>query len=236
MQAVTRASYILKTVSKAGQVSVTDLAQDLKVSVETIRRDLKDLDLKGELVRVHGGAMCKTYRDEGTSFNNRASSNINDKMHLVEQVVANIYEGSVIGLDASSSSWLVAQAMPDIQCTVVTNSINNINVLSGKRNITIISLGGYFSEKYKAFYGMLTKSTLSDMALDLCVISCSGFDEESGVWDSNEYNYEIKKTFINVSEKVILLADKSKYKKKSLLRICGLDEIDILISNATINR
>ncbi|EKA7353481.1 DeoR/GlpR transcriptional regulator, partial [Vibrio vulnificus] len=48
-------------------------------------------------------------------------------------------------------------------------------------------------------------------------------------------NYEIKKTFIEVSEKVILLADKSKYKKKSLLRICGLDEIDLLISNAAIN-
>ncbi|ELV8805441.1 DeoR/GlpR transcriptional regulator, partial [Vibrio vulnificus] len=57
----------------------------------------------------------------------------------------------------------------------------------------------------------------------------------TGVWDSNEYNYEIKKTFIEVSEKVILLADKSKYKKKSLLRICGLDEIDLLISNAAIN-
>ncbi len=53
------------------------------------------------------------------------------------------------------------------------------------------------------------------MALDLCVISCVGFDEQSGVWDSNEYNYEIKKTFIEVSEKVILLADKSKYKKRA---------------------
>ncbi|ELV8651921.1 DeoR/GlpR transcriptional regulator, partial [Vibrio vulnificus] len=113
--------------------------------------------------------------------------------------------------------------------------INNINVLCGKRNITIISLGGYFSEKYKAFYGMLAKNMLSEMALDLCVISCVGFDEDTGVWDSNEYNYEIKKTFIEVSEKVILLADKSKYKKKSLLRICGLDEIDLLISNAAIN-
>ncbi|HAS8171832.1 TPA: DeoR/GlpR transcriptional regulator [Vibrio vulnificus] len=235
MQAASRASFIIKTISKVGQVSVVDLSEELNVSVETIRRDLKELDKKGEVVRVHGGAICKEYRDEGTSFNNRASSNVTDKMHLVEQVISNVYEGSVIGLDASSSSWLVAQSLPDIQCTVVTNSINNINVLCGKRNITIISLGGYFSEKYKAFYGMLAKNMLSEMALDLCVISCVGFDEDTGVWDSNEYNYEIKKTFIEVSEKVILLADKSKYKKKSLLRICGLDEIDLLISNAEIN-
>lgn len=73
------------------------------------------------------------------------------------------------------------------------------------------------------------------MSLDVSVISCVGFDELSGVWDSNEYNYEIKKMFINVSEKVILLADKSKYKKKSLLKVCNFDEIDIVISNADVN-
>ncbi len=236
MQAATRASYILKVIAKVGQVSVVDLSEELKVSVETIRRDLKLLDKKGELVRVHGGAVGKQYQDEGTSFNNRACSNIDDKKHLVDQVISNIYEGSVIGLDASSSSWLVAQSMPNIRCTVVTNSINNINVLCGKQNISIISLGGYFSEKYKAFYGMIARNTLSEMALDLCVISCVGFDEHSGVWDSNEYNYEIKKTFIDVSDKVILLADKSKYKKKGLLRICGLDEINLVISNASISK
>ena len=215
MKSISRINYILNVVGKSGKASVTDLANDLDVSVETIRRDLKVLDKKGDLIRVHGGAICKNYKDEGTSFNNRASCNVSDKMDLVDQVISNIYEGSVIGLDASSSSWLVAQALPNIRCTVVTNSINNINVLSGKNNISIISLGGSFSEKYKAFYGLIARKTLAEMSLDVSVISCVGFDELSGVWDSNEYNYEIKKMFINVSEKVILLADKSKYKKKA---------------------
>ncbi|MGP8308279.1 DeoR/GlpR family DNA-binding transcription regulator [Vibrio sp. YIC-376] len=235
MKSISRTNYILNVVNKSGKASVTDLANDLDVSVETIRRDLKVLGKKGELIRVHGGAICKNYKDEGTSFNNRANRNVNDKMDLVDQVISNIYEGSVVGLDASSSSWLVAQALPNMKCTVVTNSINNINVLSGKNNISIISLGGSFSEKYKAFYGLIARKTLAEMSLDVSVISCVGFDELSGVWDSNEYNYEIKQMFINVSEKVILLADKSKYKKKSLLKVCDFDEIDILISNADIN-
>lgn len=221
MKSISRTNYILNVVNKSGKAFVTDLANDLDVSVETIR--------------VHGGAIGKNYKDEGTSFNNRANRNVNDKMDLVDQVISNIYEGSVIGLDASSSSWLVAQALPNMRCTVVTNSINNINVLSGKNNISIISLGGSFSEKYKAFYGLIARKTLAEMSLDVSVISCVGFDELSGVWDSNEYNYEIKKMFINVSEKVILLADKSKYKKKSLLKVCNFDEIDIVISNADVN-
>ncbi len=234
MQSIPRKTHILKIIARSGQVSVNDLSSELNVCVETIRRDLKFLDQKGELIRVHGGAISKLYKDEGTSFNNRASSNINDKKFLVDKVVSNIYEGSVIGLDASSSSWLVAQAIPNIKCTVVTNSINNINVLSGKNNISIISLGGYYSEKYKAFYGLIARNTLAQLSLDLSVISCVGFDEVSGVWDSNEYNYEIKKMFIEVSEKVILLADKSKYKKKGLLKICNFNEIDKVISNVNV--
>ncbi len=201
MKSISRINYILNVVGKSGKASVTDLANDLDVSVETIRRDLKVLDKKGDLIRVHGGAICKNYKDEGTSFNNRASCNVSDKMDLVDQVISNIYEGSVIGLDASSSSWLVAQALPNIRCTVVTNSINNINVLSGKNNISIISLGGSFSEKYKAFYGLIARKTLAEMSLDVSVISCVGFDELSGVWDSNEYNYEIKKCSLTCQKK-----------------------------------
>lgn len=234
MQAITRANFILGLISKVGQVSVQDLASELNVSVETIRRDLKTLDKKGELIRTHGGAISKRYIDEGTSFTNRASSNMQDKQDLAKQVIEHIYEGAAIGLDASSSSWLVAQALPDIRCTIVTNSLNNISVLSGKKNITIISLGGHYSEKYKSFYGLIAKNTLQEMALDLSVISCVGFDEHSGVWDSNEYNYEIKKTLIQVSSKNILIADKNKYKKRSLLKICNFCEIDILISNTEI--
>lgn len=232
MPIASRCSQILKIVSRFGRVSVTDLAEQLNVSVETIRRDLKILGEQGDILRVHGGAVSKNYLDEGTSFNNRAGNNVDDKKYLVKQAVSHIYEGAVIGLDASSSSWLVAQSLPDIRCTVVTNSINNINALSTKKNISIVSVGGYFSEKYKAFYGLIARNALMDMSLDICVISCVGFDMESGVWDSNEYNYEIKKIFIDISNSVLLIADKSKFRKRGLLKICNLSDVDILVSNA----
>ncbi len=231
MKAATRANHILKLISDFGQVSVVDLIEDLEVSPETIRRDLKKLDIAGELVRVHGGAVKKKSEDIGTSFNKRAGHNVCDKKSLVEQVINHIYEGSVIGLDASSSSWLVAQSLPDIECTVITNSLNNITALANKTKVTVISLGGWYSEKYKAFYGRITQKTLSELSLDYCIISCEGFDEINGVWDSNEYNYEIKKEFISVASKSILMADKNKYQKKSLVKICNLEEIDIVITN-----
>lgn len=235
MKSFTRTNQIVKIITQAGQATVVDLSIELGVSVETVRRDLKALDEKGDLVRVHGGAVSKEYQDVGTSFVNRAGNNVEDKRKLVDQAISNVFEGAVIGLDASSSSWHFAQDMPDMRCTIVTNSINNISALSGKKNISVISLGGCYSEKYKAFYGMITNNTLAGMALDFCVISCAGFDVDSGVWDSNEYNYDVKRILIEVSEKTILIADKSKYKKRSLLRVCEIDDIDMILSNAILS-
>ena len=182
MNAASRVSHILKEVSDAGQVSAIELAEELNVSVETIRRDLRKLDEREELVRVHGGAICKAYKDEGASFNKRASNNVQDKKIIVGQAISHVYEGAIIGLDASSSSWHVAQAIPDIKCTIVTNSLNNVVALAGKKNISVINLGGIYSDKYKAFYGLMTKTALDNLSLDLCFISCSGYVVGEGVW------------------------------------------------------
>lgn len=227
-----RKKKIVDYVNTNQEATVEELANMFNVSVETIRRDLKALDEKELLVRVHGGATIKQTNDVGTSFNNRAKNNIESKQLLVDEAMGEISEGAVIGLDASSSSWLFAQAMPNILCTVVTNSINVILALEKKRNISIISLGGNYSEKYKAFYGKNANDNLREMNLDLCIISCVGFSESSGVWDSNEYNCDIKKTLISVSDKSILIADKSKLNRKSLLRICNYSDINLVITDA----
>ena len=165
MNGALRVSYILKEVSNAGQISTTELAEALNVSVETIRRDLRKLDEREELVRVHGGAICKAYKDEGASFNKRAGHNVQEKKIIVGQALSHIDEGAVIGLDASSSSWHVAQAIPNIKCTIITNSLNNIVALAGKTNISVVNLGGIFSDKYKAFYGLMTKTALDNLSL-----------------------------------------------------------------------
>lgn len=228
-----RKTRICKLLNETGAVKVDELAEMFEVSFETIRRDLKLLDKKGLLVRVYGGAISKDSNDIGTSFVKRAKSNVGDKQQLVEMAISQISEHSVIGLDASSSSWLLAQSLPNIECTVVTNSINIINALEKKNKIDIISLGGNYSEKYKSFYGSIARETLEQMSLDICFISCVGIDLNSGVWDSNEYNHEIKKSLIKISNRVILIADRSKMNKRSLLKICDVKSLDHLITNSS---
>ncbi|MGF1724830.1 DeoR/GlpR family DNA-binding transcription regulator [Photobacterium nomapromontoriensis] len=230
-----RKQQIITEIDVTGSALVINLSEKYNVSVETIRRDLKDLEKKGKLVRVHGGAISCNVDDMGTSFNNRAKYNVDNKRTLVEKIVSEMFEGAIIGIDASSSSWLFAQVLPNIPCTVVTNSINVVETLSKKNNIKVICLGGEYSTKYEGFYGMITKSALLKLSLDFCVISCSGFDFDKGVWDSNEINLDVKRTLLDVSDHAIVIADETKYKKRSLLKICEIHEIDYLVTNISID-
>jgi DeoR family L-fucose operon activator len=228
-----RSRQIVELVNDQRSATVEEMAEAFNVSVETIRRDLKKLDKSGALKKVHGGAVSLLEIDEGRSFSSRSKDYLEEKESLVDEAIKYIEEGMIIGLDASSSSWCLARKLPNIKCTIITNSLQNVVALEGKDSIEVICTGGRYSEKYSSFYGPLSINTLANMSVDISFISCSGFDYESGVWDSNEYNYQIKQSLINISDKVILIADKSKYKKRSLLKICSNESVDIILTDAS---
>ncbi|MGF1776683.1 DeoR/GlpR family DNA-binding transcription regulator [Vibrio nomapromontoriensis] len=226
-----RSLQIVELINDQRSATVEEIAEAFNVSVETIRRDLKKLDESGALKRVHGGAVSVQEIDEGRSFHARSRDYLEEKELLVSKALDYIQEGMVIGLDASSSSWCLAREIPNISCTIITNSLQNVIALEGKDNISVICTGGSYSEKYSSFYGPLAVDTLTNMSVDVCFFSCVGFDYDSGVWDSNEYNYQIKRSFIEISQQVILIADKSKYKKRSLLKICDSESVDVVITD-----
>ncbi|MEZ9544605.1 DeoR/GlpR family DNA-binding transcription regulator [Vibrio sp. 10N.286.48.C11] len=226
-----RSLQIVELINDQRSATVEEISEAFNVSVETIRRDLKKLDESGALKRVHGGAISVQEIDEGLSFHARSKDYIEEKELLVSKALDYIKEEMVIGLDASSSSWCLAREIPNISCTIITNSLQNVIALEGKSNINVICTGGSYSEKYSSFYGPLAVETLANMSLDVCFFSCVGFDYDSGVWDSNEYNYQIKRSFIDISDQVILIADKSKYKKRSLLKICDNESVDVVITD-----
>ncbi|GLO60642.1 L-fucose operon activator [Vibrio sp. MACH09] len=228
-----RKTKVLEFINASEKVSVRELADKFDVSVETMRRDLRKLDEQGEIRRIHGSVMNikASSTDVGRPFSERSKDNLKVKESLVKKALAQIKEHMVIGLDASSSSWCLSQQMPNINCTVITNSLKNILALERKSNIRVICSGGRYSAKYGSFYGSVAINSLSNMSADVSFISCVGFDEESGVWDSNEYNYQIKQTLMAISKEVVLIADKSKYGKKSLFKVCGINSLTNVITD-----
>ncbi|WP_439240516.1 DeoR/GlpR family DNA-binding transcription regulator [Lonepinella sp. BR2474] len=225
-----REDLILQQINTIGKVSVNGLAQSLNMSVETIRRDLTDLAQRGLVHRVHGGAVSIKAKDLGSSFQARQRTNADEKRAIAKNAIDYFFEGAVIGLDASSSSWHFAQLIPDIPCTVVTNSMHNITALVNKPNIRTIATGGVYSSKYDAFYGPLSEQMLQRLHIDLGIFSCSGIDNSGNIWESNELNASIKRKMMDASGQKFLLADSSKFEHKNLIKLADLSQMDILIS------
>lgn len=227
--------HILSIINTQNKASVYELASHLNVSVETIRRDLSLLAKQRLLHRTHGGAISNKSNDIGHSFQSRQKIQVEQKKKIAERVIEYMFEGIVIGLDASSSSWYVAQSIPNIPCTVVTNSMHNISALVNKPLIKTIATGGVYSAKYDAFYGPLSEHLLSRLHIDICIFSCVGIDHNGVIWESNELNSSIKRKMMDASTQRFLLADSTKIGEKNLIKIGDLSEVDILFSDGQLS-
>ncbi len=230
-----RDDMILQWINQQGKASVVELAEKCEISVETIRRDLNRLEKQGLLYRTHGGAISNKTTDLGSFFQARRYINAAEKRYIAKNALELLYENAVIGLDASSTSWYFAHLMPDIPCTVVTNSMFNINALVNKPNIKTIVTGGVYSSKYEAFYGPLSEYLLQRLHINFSIFSCSGIDNQGNIWESNELNASLKRKMMEASEHAYLLADHSKFEKKGLIQLTELSKINTIFSDSDLS-
>ncbi|HBO37928.1 MAG TPA: DeoR family transcriptional regulator [Pasteurellaceae bacterium] len=230
-----RKDLILQYINSVGKVTVNELALRFDVSLETIRRDLTSLGKKELVHRIHGGAVSYQTKDIGSSFQRRQRINCEAKRMIAERAVEYVFEGAVIGLDASSTSWHFTQLIPDIPCTVVTNSMHNITALVNKPNVTTIATGGVYSSKYDAFYGPLSEPLLQRLHIDICIFSCTGIDSNGAIWESNELNASLKRKMLDASGQKFLLLDSSKFERKHLIKLGDLSQVDILFTDRKVN-
>lgn len=226
---------IVTYIEEFDEANVQELAEYCDVSIETIRRDLNKLDKGGLLHRTHGGAVSNKKRDIGRSFYSRQRTNSEAKRSIAENVLPYIFPDAVIALDASSTSWNVAQRIPNIPCTVVSSSMRIIYSLSHKPHVKTIATGGIYSEKYDAFYGPLSEQFLSRLKIDIAILSCTGI-ADGAIWESNEINASIKRKLVANSKNVFLLADQSKFERKDLIRIGDLSCVNKLFINQDLSQ
>ena len=222
---------IVNRVDHLGSVSVKELSELFGVAVETIRRDLRFLDEKGYIRRSHGSAISLAEDDIGLAFGSRQNTQADEKKRIADKALSLIKPGDVLMLDSSSSCWYLAQMLPDQPITVITNSLRITFELVSKSKIKTLTVGGEYSEKYGAFLGSVTTSQLCDFGADIFFCSCTGFEQESGAWESNELNAAAKKVMHQASKRTVLLCDSSKIGKSSLIKLFNSDQLDQIITD-----
>ena len=226
---------IVNRVDHLGTVSVADLAEQFDVAVETIRRDLRVLEEGGYLRRTHGGAESIIDSDAGMpSFGSRQAENAAAKQIMADQAISMIREGDVLMLDQSSSCWYLAQSLPNIDLTIITNSVRIVFDMVQKQKIKVIAIGGEYFEKYGAFLGVIAVNNISEFHADICFHSCGAFQEGIGAWDNNELNAGVKKAMIRNSRSNVLLCDTSKFNRTAFSLVNSVERIHCMITEKSV--
>ncbi|KGR77342.1 DeoR/GlpR family DNA-binding transcription regulator [Ureibacillus sinduriensis] len=230
MFAEERQIQIVRELNVHGNVKVAQLSEKFKVTVETIRRDLEKLEAENKLVRTHGGAIAVESRDDDEiPFNDRTILNREEKLSIVNVAKQLIQEKDVIFLDASSTSLYLAKELPNLNLTVITNSILIAYELFSRSNIQVVMTGGNLTKSSLSLVGPSAIRTIKYYHINKIFFSCKAFDMDRGISDSNEQQAAVKREVIEMAEEKILLLDYSKIKKRSFVFIEDMNVLDYLI-------
>jgi DeoR family glucitol operon repressor len=230
-----RQAAIIEHLQKQGKCSVEDLAQYFQTTGTTIRKDLVLLETAGTVIRTYGGVVLS--KDEpDPPIDHKALINTQQKQQIADAAVKYIHDGDSIILDAGST---VLQMVPLLQrfnnITVMTNSLHIVNALSELDNEqTILMPGGTFRKKSASFHGQLAENAFEQFSFDRLFMGTDGIDLNAGVTTYNEV-YTVSKAMCNAAREVILMADSSKFGRKSPNIVCGLESVNTIITDSGIS-
>lgn len=224
---------IIKQIAREDKrVYVTRLSKKFNVTEETIRRDLDKLENLGIVTRSYGGAILNIENtNENRFFHGKLGENLENEKYIVEKAAEIIKEGSTIIADSSILALKVLKFVRDRQdLTVVTNSVEVLKELS-QTNLNLISTGGIVNKNGQSLQGSIAQEVIKNYNVDIAFINCSGIDLNKGILDLDETEAEIKKKMIRQAKEVVLLADNTKFDKRSLVKLFEYDEIDCIVTN-----
>lgn len=233
MLAIERRNAILAKLSAEGKVIVADLSREFDVTEETIRRDLEKLDNDGLAKKTYGGAVANEKLNTDLPFNVRKRTNIAEKQLVAEKIAELIHDGDYIMLDASSTATYVTKCIKDRKnITLITNSVEILLEMADKKDWNILSTGGALKKGGLSLVGSSAERMIRGFHVDIAVCSCKGLDLKMGITDSNEKESQIKQAIFAAADRKVLAIDSSKFDKISFVRVCDINEIDTVVTNA----
>lgn len=238
MLAPERHRLILLELESKGQVTVVELKSLLQVSLDTVRRDLERLEQEDKLQRVHGGAVSK--REEiatNQAFFKRKVTHNERKQELAMYAVELVKEYQAISLNAGTTNIEVAKRLAARfdKLTIITNSLRIADILAQKKGFTVIIPGGYLNHEEFSLYGRAIEEEIMNFNTDLALISINAISLEKGLTDFRQGETEVINAMLKGAKRKIVVADSSKFETVSYLNICGLDQIDAIVTDSNMD-
>lgn len=231
-----RHQYILSRLQKEGKVNVLDLCADLNVSSVTIRKDLKVLEDKNLLYRTHGGATASNPYTTDRPVNEKEKINSEEKSGIGEMAASLIEPNDCVIIASGTTVLSLARHIkPEGNLTVITAALNVATELNRHADIEVLVLGGILRKSSSSGTGMYAEKVLDDFSCSKLFLGVDGIDPDFGLTTTHIQEAQLNRKMIQASQKTIVLADSSKFGKRGFGRICGLEDVEQVITDSGIS-
>ena len=218
-------------------ISVKELSSKLNLSMMTIRRDLQYMEEKGVLKKIHGGAVLIRKEDADSTFYERIEQFKKEKFAIGKAAASLIKQNDVVVFDAGTSPLAMIQSIPDELCfTAITSGLMTAVALSNKPNVNLIIIGGDIHKGSLSSTSTIALEQIKKFNVDIAFFSTEGVCVDEGTYELLLPLIDVKKMLRSMSKKVVLLADHSKFGKKSLSLSIPIDGIDIVVTDSKVEK
>lgn len=234
MLKIERQNLIDQEIRKAGFVLVPSLSEALDCSEETIRRDLREMESAGKLVRTHGGAYLVEKYDKGYPIELRKSYMQHTKERMADVAIREIQENDMVMLDSSTTCLAIAEAIltRQMNVTLITNSLAICNLFSeANTNISVVGIGGVFRRRTSSFADPNTVEALRHYYADKAFISCPKLSVEFGLSDNHISEANVRRQMLKSAQTKIIVADHTKFEGTANHLFDGLENVNTIITD-----
>ncbi len=233
MDVFERKQKILELLHKDGRVKVNDLSALFEISDVTIRMDLADLEAKGLLSRVHGGAVSSYKSYYNMNMQQRLSANQEQKQAIAKHIAGMIEEYDTVMLNAGTTPLTVFRMFPaNMNLSIVTNSAAIALEASNNPNYNVVLLGGLINSKHQFIYGDDAIAQLEKYHADKLILSVDGITPDNGLTTFYNQEVELDRIMLSHSATRIIAADYTKLGRTAFAKIADISMADYIITNA----
>lgn len=224
-----RHDWLLQQLAQRRRLSTNAIADELGVSVDTIRRDFRVLHERGQLRRVHGGAV--QISPLSPSFTGRTSDASPERARLADAIAQQFRPGQVIGLDAGTTTTEIASRIaPSLAVTIVTNNPVAATVLADHQHASVILIGGDVDLQWMATTGPAAVDTIRSHHLDLAIVGVCSFDLTAGATTRSQHEIATKQALIASAAVTLVPLEADKFGTVAPFALAGPTDVGLVVS------
>lgn len=214
------------------KATVQQLCAHFNVSGATIRNDLRDLDVKGQITRTHGGAMVREQSGFEPDISSRELEHVAEKKRIALEALNLIEDGDTIALDTGTTTLELARALCGRKAiTVVTNDMKIALTLEECEGVNVVVMGGILRRHFHSTVGDAGREMIESLRVDKAFMGANSFSVSDGASTPDLHTAETKRAMLGIAGKVILLCGNEKLGRRSFASFAELDDIDVLVTD-----